>query len=116
MQSMPWACGRRVRIDIHFHCTRQDFVVHSMIAVGRDASDEIQSLLKGHSDGFPASTTFIRSILSLLTHFFPYTSHCNRRPLLKPCKCSGSMGMVHQECLISWLEVTRGDGECYSRF
>lgn len=32
------------------------------------------------------------------------------RPLLRPCKCSGSMGMVHQECLISWLEVTRGDG------
>jgi len=34
------------------------------------------------------------------------------RPLLRPCKCSGSMGMVHQECLISWLEVTRGDGRC----
>jgi len=34
------------------------------------------------------------------------------RPLLQPCKCSGSMGMVHQECLISWLEVTRGDGRC----
>jgi len=34
------------------------------------------------------------------------------RPLLKPCKCSGSMGLVHQDCLISWLEVTRGDGRC----
>jgi len=34
------------------------------------------------------------------------------RLLLQPCKCSGSMGLVHQECLISWLEVTRGDGRC----
>ena len=34
------------------------------------------------------------------------------RPLFTPCKCSGSMGMTHQDCLTSWLEVTRGDGEC----
>jgi hypothetical protein len=35
------------------------------------------------------------------------------RPLFTPCKCSGSMGMTHQDCLTSWLEVTttRGDGE-----
>jgi hypothetical protein len=33
------------------------------------------------------------------------------RPLFRPCKCSGSMGMTHQDCLTSWLEVTRGDGE-----
>jgi RING-variant domain len=34
-----------------------------------------------------------------------------RRLLFTPCKCSGSMGKVHQDCLVSWLEVTRGDGE-----
>jgi len=34
------------------------------------------------------------------------------RPLLQPCKCSGSMGMTHQDCLISWLELKRGDGRC----
>ncbi len=36
------------------------------------------------------------------------------RPLFRPCKCSGSMGMTHQDCLTSWLEVTRGDGESIS--
>eukprot|EP00529_Nitzschia_sp_RCC80_P006381 CAMPEP_0113525002 /NCGR_PEP_ID=MMETSP0014_2-20120614/46504_1 /TAXON_ID=2857 /ORGANISM="Nitzschia sp." /LENGTH=1473 /DNA_ID=CAMNT_0000423125 /DNA_START=65 /DNA_END=4486 /DNA_ORIENTATION=+ /assembly_acc=CAM_ASM_000159 len=34
------------------------------------------------------------------------------RPLFTPCKCSGSMGKIHQDCLVSWLEVTRGDGRC----
>eukprot|EP00980_Cylindrotheca_fusiformis_P001980 scaffold443_cov125-Cylindrotheca_fusiformis.AAC.29 len=34
------------------------------------------------------------------------------RPLYKPCKCSGSIGLTHQDCLMSWLEVTRGDGRC----
>ncbi|KAG7357135.1 ring-variant domain containing protein [Nitzschia inconspicua] len=34
------------------------------------------------------------------------------RPLFTPCKCSGSMGMTHQDCLTSWLEVTRGSGRC----
>lgn len=37
------------------------------------------------------------------------------RPLFTPCKCSGSMGMTHQDCLTSWLEVTRGDGEYQER-
>ena len=36
----------------------------------------------------------------------------NRYPLYKPCKCSGSIGLVHQDCLESWLEVQRGDGKC----
>ena len=35
-----------------------------------------------------------------------------RNPLFSPCKCSGSIGLVHQDCLVSWLEVTRGDGTC----
>jgi len=30
------------------------------------------------------------------------------RPLYAPCRCSGSIGLIHQECLKSWLEVTRG--------
>ena len=34
------------------------------------------------------------------------------RPLFKPCKCSGSIGLTHQDCLTSWLDVTRGDGKC----
>lgn len=34
------------------------------------------------------------------------------RPLIAPCKCSGSIGLTHQDCLVSWLEVTRGDGRC----
>ena len=44
-------------------------------------------------------------MLLLLRLFF-------RNPLFSPCKCSGSIGSVHQECLVSWLEVTRGDGTC----
>ena len=38
--------------------------------------------------------------------------HRCSRPLFKPCKCSGSIGLTHQDCLTSWLEVTRGDGKC----
>jgi len=34
------------------------------------------------------------------------------RPLFKPCKCSGSIGLTHQECLIQWLDVKAGDGRC----
>jgi E3 ubiquitin-protein ligase MARCH6 len=30
-------------------------------------------------------------------------------PLLKPCKCSGTIGLLHQECLEQWLAV-RGGG------
>jgi len=34
------------------------------------------------------------------------------RELFRPCKCSGSIGLCHQDCLRSWLEVTRGSGRC----
>jgi len=34
------------------------------------------------------------------------------RPLFKPCKCSGSIAMTHQDCLTSWLEVKGGSGKC----
>lgn len=34
------------------------------------------------------------------------------RPLFKPCKCSGSIGLTHQDCLQSWLQVQRGNGTC----
>ena len=34
-----------------------------------------------------------------------------RRALFSPCKCSGSIGLVHQDCLTSWLAVTRGEGK-----
>jgi len=30
------------------------------------------------------------------------------RPLFAPCRCSGSIGRVHQDCLKSWLAVRRG--------
>lgn len=33
-------------------------------------------------------------------------------PLYSPCKCSGSIGLTHQDCLASWLEVQRLDGRC----
>lgn len=32
--------------------------------------------------------------------------------MFSPCKCSGSIGLTHQECLSSWLKVQRGDGRC----
>lgn len=28
-------------------------------------------------------------------------------PLYKPCKCSGSISWIHQDCLESWLNVSR---------
>ena len=52
------------------------------------------------------SLTFIT--LTSLNH--PSTLH--RRPLYKPCKCSGSIGLTHQDCLQSWLQVQRGSGAC----
>ncbi|GAX10851.1 E3 ubiquitin-protein ligase MARCH6 [Fistulifera solaris] len=34
-------------------------------------------------------------------------------PLYKPCRCSGSIGLTHQDCLQSWLQVQRGNnGTC----
>ena len=38
--------------------------------------------------------------------------NCTSRPLFKPCKCSGSIGLTHQDCLTSWLEVKAGSGKC----
>jgi len=38
-----------------------------------------------------------------------------RYPLYKPCKCSGSIGLTHQDCLQSWLQVQSGSsssGKC----
>lgn len=29
------------------------------------------------------------------------------RPLYSPCKCSGSIGLVHQDCLEAWLEHSK---------
>lgn len=34
-----------------------------------------------------------------LITIFPWT-------LIKPCKCSGSVSYVHQECIKKWLEAT----------
>ena len=31
------------------------------------------------------------------------------RPLYSPCLCSGSIGLVHQDCLEAWLEHSRKD-------
>eukprot|EP00562_Extubocellulus_spinifer_P003665 CAMPEP_0178537610 /NCGR_PEP_ID=MMETSP0696-20121128/36682_1 /TAXON_ID=265572 /ORGANISM="Extubocellulus spinifer, Strain CCMP396" /LENGTH=1644 /DNA_ID=CAMNT_0020169851 /DNA_START=16 /DNA_END=4953 /DNA_ORIENTATION=- len=38
------------------------------------------------------------------------------RPLFSPCKCSGSIGLCHQDCLSSWLEVTHSGGKCVLPF
>jgi len=51
---------------------------------------------------------FIVAHQIMLRIFFLLSS----RPLFKPCKCSGSIGLTHQDCLTSWLDVTRGDGKC----
>lgn len=33
----------------------------------------------------------------------------NERPLFTPCKCSGSIGSVHQDCLEAWLNHSKKD-------
>jgi E3 ubiquitin-protein ligase MARCH6 len=43
---------------------------------------------------------------------FYFSLFRHRDPLFNPCKCSGSIGLTHQGCLQSWLEVQRGDGKC----
>lgn len=53
--------------------------------------------------GFPEFSHFISQLLD--------NSSLHRHPLFSPCKCSGSIGLVHQDCLMSWLEVTRKDGK-----
>jgi len=51
---------------------------------------------------------------------FTYFLSTDRRNLFHPCKCSGSIGLVHQDCLISWLKVkTNRNGKCdlcYTKF
>ena len=31
------------------------------------------------------------------------------RPLLWPCKCSGTIAFVHQDCLLAWLSVKKAE-------
>ena len=62
--------------------------------------------LKTLIEGFWTAVVFRCSAFPLLTFD---TSH-HRRPLFSPCKCSGSIGLTHQDCLTSWLAVTRGEG------
>jgi hypothetical protein len=71
----------------------------------------------GHPSLFPRGIFYQMIILQMiilqmiiLTCVFVYWNQ-TRRPLFAPCKCSGSIGLTHQECLMSWLEVTRGDGK-----
>lgn len=33
----------------------------------------------------------------------------DERPLYTPCKCSGSIGLVHQDCLEAWLSHSKKD-------
>ena len=58
-----------------------------------------------HSIPLPVFASFLIWIASS-----SFSNIC-RRPLHGPCKCSGSIGLTHQDCLMSWLEVTRGDGK-----
>lgn len=81
--------------------------------------------------GWTLTTQLIRDVLMIMLRVIRGTGHIRleilvltlpfscflpplswiRRPLFSPCKCSGSIGLVHQDCLMSWLEVTRRDGE-----
>ena len=54
----------------------------------------------------------IRSPPTSLPNRFSQLVFISRRPLFHPCKCSGSIGLTHQDCLTSWLEVTHGEGKC----
>lgn len=54
----------------------------------------------------------IRSPPTPLPNCFSQSVYISRRPLFHPCKCSGSIGLTHQDCLTSWLEVTHGEGKC----
>lgn len=43
---------------------------------------------------------------------FCWMTHATREnPLLKCCRCAGSVGCIHLECLKSWLEVKRQSKE-----
>ena len=39
-------------------------------------------------------------------------------PLIQPCKCAGSMGWIHLECLREWLNSkrTRKESECVKTY
>jgi RING-variant domain len=56
----------------------------------------------------PEQTIFLLTF-SFCFALFTSTLHFSH-PLFKPCKCSGSIGLVHQDCLQSWLAVQRGGG------
>jgi E3 ubiquitin-protein ligase MARCH6 len=48
----------------------------------------------------------------LTKNFILKSIHLNSHPLFKPCKCSGSIGFTHQDCLQQWLKVQRNHGRC----
>lgn len=35
-----------------------------------------------------------------------------QEPLMHPCRCSGSIKYVHEDCLTEWLESARKPGVC----
>ena len=38
-----------------------------------------------------------------------YTADNAREPLLQPCNCSGTMGLMHQKCLEKWLSQSNSN-------
>jgi len=50
-----------------------------------------------------ANNTILNSTPSAILCRICYTADTNKEPLLQPCNCSGTMGVMHKTCLEKWL-------------
>jgi len=56
----------------------------------------------------PAEEEYVlQCLLKSLGLYTPNLTRCHSQPLFHPCQCSGSIGLVHQDCLQQWLAVQR---------
>jgi hypothetical protein len=116
MSSMPRTCRRRVcegQVKTAMSC--RVFAVLEMSSVGLYQTSVVGVRAFGVIDFLNFVTVVcsaeVHQMFCLLTFLIDVFRSTFRRPLFAPCKCSGSIGLTHQDCLMSWLEVTRGDGK-----
>ena len=66
--------------------------------------EQVESIIDGTGEDEPTST----SDEEMPRCRFCWSSGANREnPLFSSCKCSGSVGYIHFECLKSWLDVKK---------
>lgn len=73
-------------------------------------SDEDDLMTSEKCDASPAMTVADSAVVPPSEAALCRVCHCegdDAQPLFHPCKCSGSIRFIHQDCLTSWLEFSK---------